>query len=106
MRLQQCSVTQFQVVYPHLIVDNRNPRLADDRETWAAKGHDCSYDWEGRAWNAKKIAPGDWVRIRGDHDPCLSRGKGCRPQGMVIAVVGNDYLILWSGDAHVDRHIV
>jgi len=98
MRLQRCKVGTFTVVYPHT--------PPNGVETWAAKSHECSYDWEGRAWNATKIAPGDWVRVRQDNDPSLMRGRGCRPQGMVIAVVGNDYLILWSGDEKVEPRFV
>ena len=100
MRLQHCNVGSFVVVYPHT--------PPNGVETWAAKGHACSYDWEGRAWSAKKIAPGDWVKVMTSDFSAggLSRGKGCRPEGMVIAVVDNDYLILWSGDAHVDPRLV
>jgi len=100
MRLQHCNATSFQVVYPHFI--SRGAALASN-ETWASKGHDCSYDWEGRAWNSTMIKPGDWVRVVRPGDSGLSRGKGCRPEGMVIACVGSDYLILWAGDASVDR---
>ena len=94
MRLQHCSPPQFQVVYEHT--------KPDGEVTWAAKGHSCSYDFEQRAWKSSMIKPGDWVRVNPLDGCILSRGPGCRPQGMVIAVNGNDFLILWSGDAKVE----
>lgn len=98
VRIQHCNPTRFEVVYPHI--------LPNGNETWAAKAHNCSYDWEQRAWKTSMIKPGDWVRVSPEDGNCLSRGKGCRPQGMVIACVGSDFLILWSGDAKVERQFV
>jgi len=100
VKLQHCHANTFAVCYYHT--------LSNGTETWAAKGHECSYDWEGRAWRADMIKPGDFVKVlsMGDNNSCLSRGKGCRPDGMVIAVVDNDFLILWSGDANVAPNFV
>ena len=76
--------------------------MPDGSETWQMLGSEVDFDWDNQPV-PKVFAPGTFVRAlrSGENETVCQRGRGCRPQGMVIANQGSDHLILWfaSGES-------